>query len=838
MSRRLGVRLLLALIAWIGCLGVAGTLLGAPLAATAVMMLLVAGGAVYLQSRGAREVAEAARQAQSLVSHPSAEPLVLPVPAELEPIFGALVDLKRDATTLHDALERERERQREWTELFSRCVVALQSDLSMSARFSSFLEALHRYAELDAGGYYALHSSDTDVREVAWRGSLPSFPPVALVKGTVARDLAEGKILWLEDLEVTGAVAVLQEFAAHRGFRSIIVVPGMWDGQVVGWLLLFSREARPIEGCLMSVLKALRAPLGRAQHASQCFEQILTRQDRLQAMYDMVTAAGAPAEGPELAARILERVRDLQPFHRGSLLLPEGQDGFLVHSTGAPGDSSAFLGGRLRREGSCAALVLEAHTFRIDADLAVSRAFREDRGLVENGYRSRLVVPMLAGRRPVGCVYLVSRDPEVFSREVAEELYEALQTVALVLDARGRNRSLGRGQEVDLDPASAEKARRLEALGHELLGQLRGMLETTQALGRGDLCTPRNKASEMASQLRGLISRLEGAQEPEGSQDDVESLHLEEVAVEEVVRDASFNVSARLKARRIRFVAEVPADFPRIVADPGHLRSALFHLLEQAAESTPVGGKVVLRTSFLPALAFEHKAAELMPRPVVESIGKGVNVALFSVLDQGPTMDPQQRAQVFGEAAEASGMAEQPLLELQFVKRLVDMHRGEIWMEAGAEGNGNRVTMAFPQYGLDQISFLHYVGRRLGKAREGGVPLSLIGIGFKERRSMRAGLGEERFKQAMKELEAAILRAVRGPADSTRRFHNDELVVVLAEADRAGAARMIERVRARLTHYTFPALKRTSEIVTRVVCYPEDVVRAEDVIARLVEMED
>ena len=313
-----------------------------------------------------------------------------------------------------------------------------------------------------------------------------------------------------------------------------------------------------------------------------------------------------------------------------------------------------------------------------------------------------------------------------------------------------------------------------------------------------------------------------------GSPEDVESLHLEEVVVDDVVRDASFNVSSRFKARRIRFASEIPPDFPRIAADPGHLRSALYHVLERAAESTPVGGRVSLRASFVPALAFEHMAARLMPASVVEAIGSGVNVALFSVVDEGGALD----------AEGLGGGWEIAWPEWQFVERLVDMHRGHAWVEVGPEGRGNRVGMAFPQYGPDQVTFLHRVGRRLAKAREGGQSLAFIGVAFKERRSLRAATGEERFKQAMRELEGAIGRAVRGPDDATRRFHNDEMVVIVAETDRAGVTRMVERVRARLAHYVLPALKRTADLATCVVCYPEDAVRAEDIMARLVEAVD
>ena len=217
MARSLGFRLLLALLAWTGLLAAVELALGAPAGLVLGMGGLVAVGAVFLLRRGALEVAEAGRQARSLVSHPSADPLVLPVPAELEPMFEALVELKRDSAAAHGTLERERERQQEWTELFSRSMVALQADLALGVRFQALLQVLSRHAGVDAGGYYAVQSSVEDVREVAWCGTLPALPADALVKGRQFRDVASGRVLWVEDLEITEAVAVLQEFAAHRG---------------------------------------------------------------------------------------------------------------------------------------------------------------------------------------------------------------------------------------------------------------------------------------------------------------------------------------------------------------------------------------------------------------------------------------------------------------------------------------------------------------------------------------------------------------------------------------------------------------------------------------------
>lgn len=835
-SSPLSPRLLLVFVGWLATVEGVTHVIAGPYESALLGLALGAAGAWFLQARGAQALADGTQRALEALAEPSSDVPVGLLPGEIEPLALALREARREAVGLRRRLEDEQTRQEGWTRLFPACSQALLSEPVGGERFTVLLETLCERAGFEAGGFYSLQ--DGELRDLAWRGVLPAFPPVALDEDPGFRGLALGRLRWIENLEGTPVDPVLREYASLRAFRCVVVVPAIWDAHLVGFLVLFAREPRVEEPSLCALLQALGSPLGAALVGFRNYERLMQRQHRREEALACIRVAGEPLEGPELAARLLERVGELQAFHRGALLVPEEGDAFLVHTAGPLGDTTPFLGSRLRREGSCVARAMETRTYHLDADLASNRTFREDRILAESGYRSRLVVPMLSGSRVAGCVYLVARDEGAFTPEGADELQGVLQVAGLVLDAGRRERSATAGRGAPLDPAVEERARRLDELSHELAGQLRGMIEVVGALGRGDAPSPTEKTREMAAQLRSLVARLEGAQEPERTLEDAESLVLEEVKVDEIVKDLAFNVTARLKARRLRLSPEVPEGLPAIVADPGHLRSALFHLLERAAENTPVGGRIGFRTACVRADASDAERARLMPPPMLKAIGRDTTVILFSVVDQGPILGAEERAMLESEAPADVSLPEQPQLELQFVKRLVALHRGHMGWEAGPGGTGNTLTLAFPQLGMDQLDFLHHVGRRLLRAREAGVPVSMVGLTFAEAASLRESLGDERFRQAVKELEGGIQRAVRGPADCARCYSDSGLVLILAETDRAGAARMVERVQGRLAHHVYPALQATAALAARVVCYPEDVVCAEDAFPRLVGREE
>jgi len=135
---------------------------------------------------------------------------------------------------------------------------------------------------------------------------------------------------------------------------------------------------------------------------------------------------------------------------------------------------------------------------------------------------------------------------------------------------------------------------------------------------------------------------------------------------------------------RVRFLAGMEniaiqpsfaSDLPIIDADEEKLHRIMGNLLHNAIKFTPGGGSVTV---------------------VVEPVDQA---ALFSVIDAGPGIPPENRQHIFDRFVQLNG--ERPRtggfgLGLAFCKMAVEAHGGKIWVEPGINGEGSKFMFTIP----------------------------------------------------------------------------------------------------------------------------------------------
>ncbi|MBI2935583.1 MAG: GAF domain-containing protein [Chloroflexi bacterium] len=139
-------------------------------------------------------------------------------------------------------------------------------------------------------------------------------------------------------------------------------------------------------------------------------------------------------------------------------------------------------------------------------------------------------------------------------------------------------------------------------------------------------------------------------------------LNVESLPLREIVEEAV--TTARASTDRHRFVLQIPPGLPRVEADRDKLIQVLINLLGNAVKYSPGGGLITFSARHNPE----------RQRVVV------------SVADQGIGIAPQDQARLFTtfqrirrpETAQVSGTG----LGLYIVKSLVELMRGEVWLES------------------------------------------------------------------------------------------------------------------------------------------------------------
>ncbi len=144
---------------------------------------------------------------------------------------------------------------------------------------------------------------------------------------------------------------------------------------------------------------------------------------------------------------------------------------------------------------------------------------------------------------------------------------------------------------------------------------------------------------------------------------------FDRVAASDLLQDVASLLAAERDLGRL--TVEVPVDIPDLSGDRGELRRVLLNLVQNGLQASADDGQVVLRVTH------DEARAEV----------------LFEVEDDGPGIDDETAARLFEPyfTTRSSGTG----LGLAISKRIVEAHRGRIWLDSMDPGR-TRFCVALP----------------------------------------------------------------------------------------------------------------------------------------------
>ncbi|MBK9056203.1 MAG: HAMP domain-containing histidine kinase [Chloroflexi bacterium] len=146
------------------------------------------------------------------------------------------------------------------------------------------------------------------------------------------------------------------------------------------------------------------------------------------------------------------------------------------------------------------------------------------------------------------------------------------------------------------------------------------------------------------------------------------------LAFAEVVREAQELVHGRLQQRGI--TVQVQPELPVVYGDKPRLTEVVQNLLDNAA-----------------------KYMGNQQEPLIEIGAAGVdgdNKAIIFMRDNGLGIDPQYHERIFGLFDKLDANSEGTGVGLALVKRIVEFHRGRIWVESQGVGHGSTFYFTLP----------------------------------------------------------------------------------------------------------------------------------------------
>jgi signal transduction histidine kinase len=393
-------------------------------------------------------------------------------------------------------------------------------------------------------------------------------------------------------------------------------------------------------------------------------------------LLDVVTALSEAPSVDDVTGVVLNKGLAVVEATRAILVRTEGAR---VTVLGLRGMSPAFAE-RVREHGR-------------DADLAVMEAVRTGEQIwigSPEEYRARYpwgsdqlesdddvhalcAIPLVHAGETVGCLAMSFRQPTAFGvTDRAFTLLLAQATAASLHRAWGYEAERQLRHDAELLARAREEV--LGVVAHDLRNPLNLITSATLLIMEEDL--PPSRQQEMlrmviraARQMNGLISDLLDTVRLQAGR---LSLALEDVGVDEVLRQAEETFQPLADERHIQLEVQTSAGTEAVRADPLRLSQIFGNLVGNALKFTPPQGRVQLQT---------------------ETRGDDV---VFLVRDSGPGIPPEHMAHLFDKFWQASQSDRRGAgLGLAIARGLVEAHGGRIWLES-APGTGSTFAFSVP----------------------------------------------------------------------------------------------------------------------------------------------
>lgn len=297
----------------------------------------------------------------------------------------------------------------------------------------------------------------------------------------------------------------------------------------------------------------------------------------------------------------------------------------------------------------------------------------------ELGVRAYACYPLLAGNRLVGTLSFGSGRRNAFTADELELIEAVSNQVAVALDRTRLIRELAE-RAAALTEADQRKDEFLAMLAHELRNPLAPVLTSVAVmrLHAANDPTLQRLLETVERQVRQLTRLVDDLLDVSRITRGKIELRREPVDLLTIVAHAAETSRPLVENRGHQLVVSVPRGPVYVEGDPTRLEQVLINLLSNAARYTEPGGRIWLNVEC------EGETATLRVRDTGRGIPQDMLQDIFGLFTQVDTTLDRS----------AGGLG----LGLTLVKRLVEMHGGQVTAFSEGPGRGSEFTLHFPRF--------------------------------------------------------------------------------------------------------------------------------------------
>ena len=509
--------------------------------------------------------------------------------------------------------------------------------------------------------------------------------PISAGRGTLAgRVMAEARTVHIPNVHTDPEYA-FSEGQKLGGFESLLGVPLMRAGTPIGVIVLTRRTMRPFSDRQIALVTTFADQAVIAIENVRLFDEVQARTreltqsvEELRALGDVTQAVSSTLDLQTVLDTIVAKSTHLSGTEAGAIYVFDEDCQFQLRATfGMTEDMVAVITEHHADFSEAVRLATQRRGPDQIADLQPSS--RANDLLMRQGYRARLVVPLLAPTKIVGALVVRRKAPGEFSKSTVELLQTfAAQSVLAIQNARLFTQIEEKSHQLEI--ASRHKSQFLANMSHELRTPLNAIIGVSEML-REDVeelkedTEPLDRVLGAARHLLALINDILDLSKIEAGRME---LHLEAFQVLPLIEDVAKTLALLAAKNGNRLMVECPSDIGTMHADQTRFRQALLNLGSNANKFTEQGSVTI----------------RIRPRQL-----DGCDWIEVAVTDTGIGMTEEQIGKLFQEFSQASSATASRYggtgLGLAISRRFCQMMGGDISVESKL-GEGSTFTIRLP----------------------------------------------------------------------------------------------------------------------------------------------
>src|SRR5216684_3969772 len=473
------------------------------------------------------------------------------------------------------------------------------------------------------------------------------------------------------------------------GARSLLGVPMLKENELVGAIAIYRQEVRPFTDKQIDLVTNFASQAVIAIENTRLLTELRARTDELgqsveelRALGEVTQAVNSTLDLQTVLSTIVAKAVQLSDTDAGSIYVhDEAQQEFQLQANYGMSDDliAALKDHHTDLSGAVAGAANQAEAVQVP-DMRDEAPIPANELMLREGYRARLLVPLLRFHEVMGALVVRRKSPGEFSKTTIDLLRTfAAQSVLAIQNARLFQEIEEKSRQLEL--ASQHKSQFVASMSHELRTPLNAIIGLTEMMvtngarfGTEKAAEPLKRVHRAGQHLLGLINQVLDLSKIEAGKLE---LNPESVSLAPLIDEVIGTAGQLAEQNQNRLMVEAPEHLGAVIVDPMRLRQILLNLLSNACKFTKQG-EVTLRA---------------------RKVADGRHWIEFAVADTGIGMTAEQQLKLFEEFSQAEASTAKRFggtgLGLSITRKLARMMGGDVTVTS-EPGKGSVFTVRLP----------------------------------------------------------------------------------------------------------------------------------------------